>query len=113
MPIEESVRKELIRRAQDKYRRRSVTTSSEPCRWYPHRVLHPALGIPFTDVGAWNFIANLLSDGCEVSVIRMKKPPGQAGYVLKTPGYTGCPQIYIKITLSKNYINGRSFHDDE
>ena len=113
MPIDDSVRKDLIQRARDKNHRQNVTKSAEPCRWYPHRVLHPSLGIPFTDVSAWNFIADLLSVGHKVSVIEMKKPPGQQGYVLKAPGYTGCPEIYIKVTLSRNFINGRSFHEDE
>ena len=113
MPIEDAIRRELIRRARDKHRRQSVSKSTEPCRWYPHRILHPVLGIPFTDVGAWNFIADLLSEGQEVTVINMEKPLGQVGYVMKTPGHKGCPYIYIKVTLSKNFINGRSFHDDE
>ena len=93
--------------------RQSVSKSTEPCRWYPYNVLHPVFGIPFTDAGAWNFIADLLSAGHDVTPIVMEKPPGQIGYVLRTAGYTGCPEIYIKLTLSKHYINGRSFHDSE
>jgi hypothetical protein len=92
--IDDSIRSELIRRARDKRSRQNVTTSAEPCQWYPYRVLHPMLGIPFTDVSAWNYIVDLLSAGHHVCVIKMQKPPGQLGYVLKTPGYKGCPDIY-------------------
>jgi hypothetical protein len=76
-------------------------------------VLSPESGLPFTDSGAWHFIADLLEAGHEVSEIEMKKPKGKVGYVLKTAGYTGCPKIYIKLTLSANMVNGRSFHNDE
>ena len=113
MAIDLSIRNELIRRAGDKLLRQSVWTSAEPCHWVPHKVLHPQIGIPFTDAGAWSFIADLLCAGHEVRTIAMKLPLGQIGYVLKTTGYTGCPKIYIKLTLSNRYINGRSFHDDE
>jgi hypothetical protein len=113
LAIPDSVRNELIRRARDKRLRQSVSKSTEPCRWFPHRVLHPSLGFEFTDVSAWHFIADLLCAGHQVTTIVMEKPPGQIGYVLKTPGYIGCPEIYIKLTLSSRYINGRSFHDDE
>lgn len=100
-------------RARDKRLRQSVSKSTAPCRWYPYRVLHPRFGIPFTEAGAWNFIADLLDAGHGVTVIEMEKPPGQIGYVLKTAGFRGCPEIYIKLTLSSRYVNGRSFHDSE
>lgn len=103
----------MIRRARDKRLRQSVWKSTEPCCWHPYRVLHPVIGIPFTELSAWNFIADLLSAGHDVTTIALEKPPGQIGYVLKTAGYAGCPEIYIKLTLSSRYINGRSFHDSE
>jgi hypothetical protein len=113
LAIPDSIRTELIRRARDKRFRQNVSKSTEPCRWYPHKVLHPVFGFEFTDAGAWNFIVDLLSAGHDVTTIEMEKPLGQIGYVLKTAGYTGCPKIYIKLTLSNRYINGRSFHDSE
>ena len=76
-------------------------------------MLNPELGIPFTDVGAWHFIADLLEAGHEVTELDMDKPKGQTGYVLKAQGYADCPAIYIKLTLSANKVNGRSFHYDE
>jgi hypothetical protein len=69
--------------------------------------------LPFHDTGAWNFIADILESGIEVIEIEMEKPCGQVGYVILTKGYVGCPEIYIKLTLTTNMINGRSFHDSE
>jgi hypothetical protein len=113
MPISETVRSELIRRARDKHRRQNLFKTAEPCDWRPRQVLHPEAGIPFTDVGAWNFIADLLESGHEVNAIEMDKPPGQIGYVILANGYEACPSIYVKLTLTANMVNGRSFHDSE
>jgi hypothetical protein len=43
----------------------------------------------------------------------MEKPPGKIGYEILANGYIGCPQIYIKLTLSSNTVHGRSFHNSE
>jgi hypothetical protein len=44
-------------------------------------------------VGAWNFVADLLESGHEVETIEMRKPLGQIGYVIRTAGFAGYPQI--------------------
>jgi hypothetical protein len=69
--------------------------------------------LPFTEVEAWHFIADLLEAGHPCHQIVLRMPPGQLAYVIKTAGFRGCPDIYIKVTLSRNKINGRSFHDSE
>lgn len=68
-------------------------------------------GFPFSDVSAWNFIADLLKNGHEVSTITLDKPIGQVAYVLLVDGYPGSPRIYVKLTMSQSKINGRSFHE--
>ena len=113
MAISAELRTELVRRARDKRRRQSVFTSQAPCEWRPYEVLMPESGLPFDDVGAWNFTADLLESGQDVIEIVMKKPRGQIGYVILADGHPGCPKIYIKLTLSSNMVNGRSFHDSE
>ena len=113
MGIDDSLRQEVARRARDKRRRQSLFTATEPCDWRPRQVLHPAAGVPFTDAGAWNFIADLLESGQEVKTKRLDRPAGQIGYVMVVKGHRECPEIYIKVTLSRNMINGRSFHDSE
>jgi hypothetical protein len=113
MAISAEVRAELARRARDKRRRQSVFTSQAPCKWHPYQVSMPESGLPFDDASAWNFIADLLDAGHDVAEIVMDKPQGQIGYVLLVDGHPGCPEIYIKLTLSSNMVNGRSFHDSE
>src|SRR5271169_3228394 len=98
MPIPTTIRAELARRARDKNSRTNSFTSQEPCDWRPRQVAHPRSGLPFTDVGAWNFIADLLDGGCEVREIVLQKPPGKIGYEILTDGYVSCPKIYIKLT---------------
>ena len=87
--------------------------SGLPCEWRFYQVLKPESGLPFTEVEAWHFIADLLEGGHPCHQIILRMPPGQLAYVITTPGYRGCPDIYIKVTLSRNKINGRSFHDSE
>ena len=87
MPISNLLRAELSRRARDKHARTNVFTRQEPCDWRPRQVAHPESGLPFTDVGAWNFIADLLDAGCEVREIVLEKPLGKIGYEMLTDGY--------------------------
>jgi hypothetical protein len=70
-------------------------------------------GVPFTEAGAWNYIADLLETGHECIAQELDKPPGTIGYVLIADGYAGYPKTYIKVTMSGHYINGRSFHLSE
>ena len=113
MPISTTVRTELARRARDKHLRTNTFRTQEPCDWQPRQVAHPQSGLPFTDVGAWNFIADLLEAGCNVREVILQKPPGKIGYEILVDGYVSCPQIYIKLTLSSNLVHGRSFHNSE
>src|ERR1039458_6245190 len=113
MAISSAIRDELVRRARNKNTRTSVFRPEEPCDWRPRQVSHPESGLPFTDAGAWNFIADLLESGCEVRETELRKPPGKIGYVTLVDGHVGCPRIYIKLTLSSNMVHGRSFHYSE
>lgn len=113
MGIPAAARHELVRLARDKKSRTAVFKVDAPSEWRPTSVLHPQSGLPFTDVGAWNFVADLLESGCEASAIAMEKPPGTTGYVILTSGYPGYPKIYIKLTLTASIIHGRSFHNSE
>ncbi len=113
VPIEAHIREELVRRARDKHARQSIFSPTEPCDWCPHSVSHPLSSLPFTDGGAWNFIADTLEADHACNAIILDKPLGQTGYVLIIDGYPGCPKIYVKITMSRNKINGRSFHHSE
>lgn len=110
MPVSLTTRSELARRARDVLTHQSTFTPQAPCDWRPQKVLDPKTGSPFTDPGAWDFVASLLESGHEVTVIAMQKPPGQLGYQMTVSGFPGQPDIYIKLTLTKHMVNGRSFH---
>ena len=113
MSISEPVRAELARRARNKRTRQNKFEPEEPCVWRPRQVVNPESGLPFTDAGAWNFIAELLEAGHEVTTVVLEKPLGKTAYVMVVKGYTDCPDIYIKLTMTRNMVNGRSFHDSE
>jgi hypothetical protein len=104
----EDVRKEIARLARDK-RRRFVPNSPEvPCVWQPLKVTSPASDLPFTEPGAWQYIAELVEGGHEIEVITLEKPQGETGYVMiveLTP-----TNLYIKVQIKGGKILGRSFH---
>lgn len=93
--------------------RQARFTPGQPCDLRFGQVLMPESGLTFTERGAWHFIADLLEAGHPCHEIVLEKPPGQIGYVIKTSGFAGCPEIYIKVTMSSHKINLRSFHDSE
>jgi hypothetical protein len=75
MPIDPRLRNELVRRARDKRLRQGGSKNTkQPCRWFPYEVLHPESGLPFTEVGAWNFIADLIESGHHLEAIVMAGP---------------------------------------
>jgi hypothetical protein len=79
-------------------------------RWFPAEVNHPKKKRPFQAQEAWIFTASLLEDGMPVEVIRLKKPPGVPGWVLKVETREK-RRIYIKLELTEDfYVLGRSFH---
>jgi len=113
MAVSSAIRDELIVRARNKKTRAVEFTVQAPCEWRPGQVLQPESGLPFTEVGAWNFIADILESGCDVKELILEKPCGKIAYVIRTTGYPGCPDIYIKLTFSAGKVHGRSFHNSE
>lgn len=67
------------------------------------------MSLPFTPVGAWEFIAALLEGGHPVDEMALDKPPRATGYVIKATG-TSNRTIYIKLEIVGPNIHGRSFH---
>jgi hypothetical protein len=90
---------------------RFVPNSSEmPCVWRPNEVDHPETpGIPFTEPGAWRFIAELAKSGHPIREVVLHKPKGDKGYEIEYEQPGGTP-IYIKVQIKKGKIIGRSFH---
>jgi hypothetical protein len=105
-------RRQLASLARQKSRRR--VPRELPCRWYPSEVANPEDGQPFTEPGAWVFIAQLLEDieGQCVEVISLDNPVGKSGFVMKCDLPTG--KMYIKVHYGHGpSILGRSFHYSE
>jgi len=81
-----------------------------PCDWQPTTVVNPAVGIPFTDISAWLYIADLAESGHKIESITLEQPKGETAYVMSVQLRANTPDLYIKIQLKRSRIWGRSFH---
>jgi hypothetical protein len=108
---EDEIRKEISRLARRKEARIKTFSRQRPTVWKPYEVNNPeALGMPFTEEGAWQLIAKLAEEGHKIEVISLKQPPGEIGYEMKVELEKGAPRLYIKVQLIRGKILGRSFH---
>jgi hypothetical protein len=73
-------------------------------------VIDPRTGEPFTDDSAWNYVADLLDQGTELSVVKLHHPLGKndRGFVMTKP--LGAKDLYVKFQMGSCKIIGRSFH---
>lgn len=81
-----------------------------PCDWRPTTVTNPAVGIPFTDISAWHYVAELAESGHKIETITLEQPKDETAYVLAVQLEANAPELYIKIQLKRSRIWGRSFH---
>lgn len=84
-------------------------SKTAPTKWNPEQVINPQTCEVFTEDQAWDFIADLLEDECEIERIPLEKPPGKYGYVIRVDMGEGFSELYIKLQLGPKII-GRSFH---
>ncbi len=106
-----SIRAELVRRARSrKTRIVGEASAGFPSRWIPGAVRNPQDGQPFTEPGAWDFVATTLEDGHPFEEIKLHQPAGRTGYVLKIQLTPNEPILYVKLQLSASEVIGRSFH---
>jgi len=93
-------------------RRRSARVLGWPRDWKPTQVVDPRTGKPFTPVGAWEFVVELLESGIEIET-KVLDPPeeGKLAYVIHAP--LGRRNLYVKLQLGSGSIIGRSFHYSE
>jgi hypothetical protein len=73
-------------------------------------VVNPESGLPFGDIGAWHYIADLAENGCEIEEITLDQPAGEKALVMNVKLGSGSPDLYIKVQLKRGCIFGRSFH---
>jgi hypothetical protein len=81
-----------------------------PRDWRPGQVIDPRCGMPFTEPGAWDYVAEVLEGGHALEMLTLEVPAGATAYVLIVPQGTATPPIYIKVQLGSGCVIGRSFH---
>lgn len=111
MAFTDDQRQQLCQRCRNKKQRKTLFTRDRPTVWNPHTVTNPATGLPFTDYGAWDLIAQMLESGHDFSEVSLKRPPGAKAYEAWKRFGDGTV-IYIKIEPLGALIYGRSFHYD-
>jgi len=95
---------------QPRSRQLSEPSQGMPREWCPGVVASPESGLPLTEPGAWNLIADLLEGGHPVQEVVLSHPPGKTAYELLVD-FEGAPStLYIKIQFGAGKIVGRSFH---
>ena len=103
-----AIRREIAILARQKRCRTSEWTADRPTEWRPHTV-RDRNGEFFTDVGAWDFVADLVENGHPMRQVVLEHPVGKIAFTMTVRVDREGPEIYIKLRLSKNVI-GYSFH---
>ena len=88
MSVDDETRRQLASLARQSRKRNAKFSRDCPTDWRPHQVRNPdaALGPPhdvFTAAGAWELIASRLEQGHDVEDVKLRKPAGGTGYVMK------------------------------
>ena len=108
----ENVRRILIRYLRNEQRVAEFSKKA-PINWCPCSVNDPRPGSPFatfTKYSCWEFILEKLEEGHKIEEIKLRKPPGSKGYVMKIDVGTKEPQLYVKLQIGIDRVIGRSFH---
>lgn len=118
MSIDDATRCQLAALARQPHKRTARSKAAHPTDWRPQQVRNPdaTLDPPFdkfTEAGAWELIASSLENGHDVEVIKLLKPPGAKGYVMKIALEDVRPLLYVKLQLRHGRLIGRSFHYSE
>jgi hypothetical protein len=108
------IRRQLISLSCNKKCRISAFSRERPVDWRPTQVRSPLSGLPFTEAGAWAFIAERLEAGHPIQAIMLDQPPGSTGYVMEIHLEVDRPALYVKLELGgSGKVFGRSFHYSE
>ena len=109
MAVPDDLRARLATLCRSKRTRETSFSRKRPVKWHPTSVCEMGSTSPFTEAGAWEFIACLIEDGTEIETIILDKPPGKTGYVMLVQGNYN-ERIYIKLEIVGEKVFGRSFH---
>lgn len=108
------VRAQLARLCRRKKCRVSTFSPSLPTHWSPTSVTDPEVDMPFTEVSAWEFVAQCLEAGHPLVEVKLRVPPGKKGYEMLVPLTEDKPPVYVKLQLGgSGKVIGRSFHYSE
>lgn len=78
--------------------------------WNPETVTDPRSGQPFTQFGAWEFIAECLEADSPFEEMDLTDYPGKRGYVMKVTIPDEKRLLYTKLLLLRDQVAGISFH---
>jgi hypothetical protein len=104
------VRSELSRLAKRKEDRITEWSRHMPTEWTPGKVVNPEVDMPFTEAGAWHFVAHLLDTGHPIQQVTLRQSRSEVAYVMLVDLKPATPKLYIKLQLKRGKICGRSFH---
>jgi hypothetical protein len=105
----EEVRKRLLRLVKKKGCRQIGTPPDRPSDWKPEEIRQED-GCALTRPQAWFLIEQWLEEECEVSLVRLDKPPGRIAHAFEK---RYCNQrVYVKLEIADGdrVLYGRSFH---
>ncbi len=110
--VKDSIRKQLVILARRSKSRITTFSKEMPVDWRPSQVRNPdgVLDTHFTDASAWELIATLIEKGHPIEQVKLHKPRGAKGYVMKIDLGADQAQLYVKLQLGSGKIIGRSFH---
>lgn len=106
--VDARIRHQLAILCRRKQARTSMWSADRPTEWQPTTVTNPQSGFPFTDAGAWEFVAEKLAENLPLKKIILDKPPGAQAYVILIP--IDDRTLYVKLQLGAGKVIGRSFH---
>src|SRR5438128_2525080 len=75
-----SIRSELSRLAKRRQDRITEWSRQMPTEWTPGKVTNPEVDMPFTDAGAWLFVAQLLDAGHPIQQVTLRQSRSEAAY---------------------------------
>lgn len=110
--MQKAIRDWFVARCRDPSRRNDGRRLGIANRWEPWAVSHPELHFPFTEDGAWNFIADCLEEGENFTDLPPSdKFPDFAIYLVHMPA-RGSRRIYMKVAANAgiDMVIGVSFH---
>lgn len=102
------IRRQLITLCRRKSSRTSEWTRDRPTEWQPTAVINPEDNQPFTDAGAWEFVATCLESNIVLERVELERPAGKFAYVFRVP--LTDKDLYVKLQLGSGAVIGRSFH---